>query len=144
MTVGRIIAIILGVIATVYLCWFILSENVVEIMMEDVDTGGESTPLSSPLAALGTAAFLFYPAFYTRLYWLRTNLRLAARLAVVFYFMIALLVIIGVLGSLGVVAKAHEPDITAMVAILVSAVMLVVGALAIRSGKAKSSDLPAI
>jgi len=144
MTVGRIIAIILGVIATVYLCWFILSENVVEIMMADIDTGGESTPLSSPLAAIGTATFLFYPAFYSRLYWLRTHLRLAARLAVVFYFMIALLVVIGVLGSLGILAKAREPNVTVMVTIVVSAVLLVMGAVAIRSGKAKSSDLPAI
>lgn len=144
MIVGRIIAIVLGMIATVYLCWFILSENVVEIMMADVDTGDDPTPLSSPLVAIGIAAFLFYPAFYTRLYWLRTHLRLAARLAVVFYFMIALLVVISVLGSLGVLAKACEPDITTMVTILVSAVLLVVGAFAIRSWKAKSSDLPAI
>src|SRR5262245_19948231 len=140
MSVGRVIAILAGVAATVYLCWFILSGNVVETMNAGMDTGDDSMPLSSPLVAAGTVAFLFCPAVYKRLYWLRTHLRLAAQLSIVFYFMIGLLFVMGIIASLGVLSKARDPHIPTMIAIVVSAVALVVGAFAIRGGKAKAPE----
>lgn len=140
MPIGRVIAIIAGVIATVYLCWFILSGNVVEVMNADMDTGDDPSPLSSPLVAAGTAAFLFCPAVYKRLYWLRTHLRLAAQLSVVFYFMIGLLFVMGVIASLGVLSKARDPHIPSMIAIVAAAIALVVGAITIRGGKAKAPE----
>lgn len=132
MTIGRGIAVAAGLIAAFYLAWFIFTNNVVEKMMEDVETD-DATVLSDPLVAAGTIAVLFYPALHARLLPLRRQSRFIARLTWVLYILIILLAMLGVIGPLAVATQPRKPDTTTIVAIGLSAVALVAGAVAIRA-----------
>jgi hypothetical protein len=133
MMLGRSVAILAGVIAAAYLSWFILTNNVVETLMEDIDTGGDEVVLSDPLVAAGTVAFLFYPALHARLLPIRERVRLVARIVWIVYVLIFLLAILGVLGPLVIATEPRRPNTTTIVAIGFSAVALVAGAISIRA-----------